>query len=119
MFWRVFGPAWTPPEIDYQFDLLKAAGVGGVMTFFMYPVAMENPANGIHNQRFLSPEFLDTLGYASRRAREVGLRFSLAGGTGWPFGGPGVSSSDAAHRLRALTLPSEPGASGTDRKSVV
>jgi hypothetical protein len=50
MFWRVFGPAWTPPEIDYQLGLLKDAGVGGVMTFFMYPVALDGLE--VHNQKY-------------------------------------------------------------------
>ena len=103
MFWRVFGPAWTPPEIDYQLGLLQEAGVGGVMTFFMYPVATEGAA--VHNQRFLSPEFLDTFGYAARKAAAMNLRFSVAGGTGWPFGGPSVAPADAAQHLRRVALP--------------
>src|SRR2546423_14682972 len=62
MFWRVFGPAWTREEIDRQFGLLKAAGIGGVTTFFFYPVALDDPAKGVRNQRVLSPDVLDTLG---------------------------------------------------------
>src|ERR1051325_7879542 len=54
MFWRVFGPAWTKPEIDYQFSELKKAGIGGVTTFFFYPVALDDPSKGIKNQKFLS-----------------------------------------------------------------
>jgi len=76
MFWRVFGPAWAPPEIDYQLALMKDAGVGGVMAFFMYPVVTNG--NGFQNQKFLSPEFLETLGYAARQARKLELRFSVA-----------------------------------------
>ncbi len=109
MFWRVFGPAWEPREIDYQLDLLKDAGVGGVTLFLFYPVAAEG--NGVHNQRFLSAEFLTTLGYAARQARQLGLRFSVAGGTGWPFGGPGVSRAEAAQRVRQVAVPAaRPGA---------
>jgi hypothetical protein len=103
VFWRVFGPAWERSEIDYQFELIKAAGVGGVMTFFTYPVALEG--NSVHNQRFLSPEFLAGFGYAAKKCCELGLRFSVAGGTGWPFGGPTVTTGDAAQRLRRLELP--------------
>jgi hypothetical protein len=73
------------------------------MTFFFNPMAVEG--NGIHNQRFLSPEFLEGFAYAARRCRELGLRFSVAGGTGWPFGGPAVTTGDAAQRLRRLVLP--------------
>lgn len=44
MFWRIFGPAWTKEEIDYQFGELKKAHVGGVMAAFNYPVALDDPA---------------------------------------------------------------------------
>ena len=59
MYWRVFGPAWAPSEIDYQLSLLKKAGVGGVMTYFTYPVALDDAASGIHNTKFLG-KFLRT-----------------------------------------------------------
>lgn len=100
MFWRVFGPAWTKPEIDRQFTELKRAGVGGVMTCFTYPVALDDPAGGVKNQRFLSPEFLETLRYAAEKAKQVGLEFGVCGGTGWPYGGPTVSVADSAQRIR-------------------
>ena len=99
MFWRLFGPAWTPTEIDYQLRVLKGAGVGGVTAFFMYPVELDNPTSGIHNQVFGSPEFLKTFGYASKQAAQVGIRFGVCGGTGWPYGGPTVTLKDAAMRL--------------------
>ncbi len=100
MYWRIFGPAWTPSEIDYQLGLLKEAGVGGVTAYFMYPVALDDPALGIHNQKYLSEEFLNTFRYAAGKAKELGLRFGVNGGTGWPFGGPWVSGDDAAQRIR-------------------
>jgi len=103
LFWRVFGPAWTAEEIDYQLDLLKNAGVGGVTAFFMYPVALDR--GDVHTQRFLSDEFLRTLEHAAVQAKKLGLRFGVAGGTGWPFGGPMVSPNDAAQQLRQVTIP--------------
>jgi len=101
-FWRVFGPAWEPAEIDYQLRLLREGGIGGVTAFFMYPVALDGA--GVHNQRFLSEEFLRTFGYAAARAKELGLRFGVAGGTGWPFGGPSVMQFEAAQQLRQIVL---------------
>lgn len=112
MFWRIFGPAWTREEIEYQFDQLQQAGVGGVMTCFTYPVALDDPAHGIQNQRFLAPTFLETLRYAAERARKQNLEFGVCGGTGWPFGGPTVSLHDAAQRLRAEALHPLPDDSG-------
>src|SRR5438034_6372430 len=107
MFWRIFGPAWEPSEIDYQLKLMKDAGIGGVVAFFFYPVALDDPSKGIKNERFLSPRFLKTLGYASHKAKELGLRFGVSGGTGWPFGGPTVSIADAAKRIRREVIKPE------------
>jgi hypothetical protein len=107
VFWRVFGPAWERQEIDYQLGLLKGAGVGGVMTFFVYPVAVDG--KDVRNQRFLGPEFLEHFAYAARRCRELGMRFGVAGGTGWPFGGPTVTRADAAQRLRRVVVSATTG----------
>jgi hypothetical protein len=114
MYWRVFGPAWTAPEIDRQLGIMKAAGLGGVTTYFLYPVVLDDPARGIVNQRFGSPEFVRTFGYAARRAASLGLRFSVNASTGWPFGGPAVASGDAAQRLREIR-----GAKGSDPREVL
>jgi hypothetical protein len=102
LYWRVFGPAWTEPEIDRQLALMKAAGLGGTTIYFLYPVEPDDPARGIVNQRFGSPEFLRTFAYACRKAAETGLRISVNGGTGWPFGGPTVTPADKALNLREI-----------------
>jgi hypothetical protein len=102
MYWRVFGPAWTRPEIDRQLAAMKAAGLGGTTVYFLYPVALDDPGRDILNERFGSPEFLQTLGYAARKAADLGLRFSVNAGTGWPYGGPTVAPPDAAERLREV-----------------
>ena len=99
MYWRIFGPAMQRTEIDYQLSLVKQAGLGGLVAYFMYPFALDDPAVGVINQRFCSPEFLDTFGYAAKRARELGLRLGINGGTGWPYGGPTVSVEDSAKKL--------------------
>ncbi len=77
MYWRIFGPAWTKPEIDRQLAEAKRVGLGGLMAYFMYPVTLEG------NQRFGSPEFLDTFGYAAQKAKSLGLKFGVSGSTGW------------------------------------
>jgi hypothetical protein len=104
MFWHVFGPAWEPAEIDYQFDLLNQAHVGGLTTFFFYPVAVDDPAKGVQNQRLLSPEFLKTLKYAAESAKRHNIRLTFAGGSGWPFGGPMVRPEDSAQRMRRVIV---------------
>ena len=47
LFWRIFGPAWAREEIDVQLAELRRVGVGGVMTCFTYPVALDDPAAGL------------------------------------------------------------------------
>ncbi len=109
MYWRIFGPAWQPSEIDYQLGQAKAAGLGGLTAYFMYPFAVDDPAKGVVNQKFLSDEFLQTYAYAAGKAKYVGLRFGVNGGTGWPFGGAKVSAEDAAHKLREVVVkPGQP-----------
>jgi hypothetical protein len=114
LYWRVFGPAWTEPEIDRQLALMKEAGLGGTTIYFLYPVELDDPARGIVNQRFGSPEFLRTFAYACRKAAELGLRVSVNGGTGWPFGGPTVAPADKALNLREIRA-----ARGTEAKDVL
>jgi len=102
MYWRVFGPAWDRANIDRQLKILKASGVGGVMTYLMYPEDVDKPG-AWHNQRFNSPEFLDNFAFAADTANRLGLRFSMCGSTGWPFGGSQVTVQDSAQKLQTGT----------------
>jgi hypothetical protein len=100
MYWRVFGPAWTPSEMDYELDQMKGAGIGGLTTYFMYPFALDDVVTGVKNLKFGSPEFFDSMKYATQAAKKRGLSFGLNGSTGWPFGGPTVSVQDSAQMIR-------------------
>ncbi|HZT33679.1 MAG TPA: glycosyl hydrolase [Bryobacteraceae bacterium] len=102
-YWWIFGPAWTRPEIRRELGVLKSAGIGGVLIYPLYPYEVENPAKGIHNQNYLSPEFLDTLGYALTTANEMGLSADLVMGTGWPYGGPQIPPELSPERIYAET----------------
>lgn len=114
MYWRVFGPAWTSPEIDRELDQIKAVGVGGVTVYFMYPVALDDPSQGIKNLKFGSPEFLDSFRYAAEGAKRRGLRFGVNGSTGWPFGGSTVAVEDSAQHIREVYAPRHSDLSKTD-----
>ncbi|MCS7043787.1 MAG: glycosyl hydrolase [Bryobacteraceae bacterium] len=100
MRWWWFGPAVTKEELARELEAMKAAGIGGVEIQPVYPLTLDDPANGLRNLRFLSPEFLDALAFASRKGRELGLRVDLTLGSGWPFGGPQIPRELAAKRLR-------------------
>jgi alpha-L-rhamnosidase len=100
MRWWWFGPAVTKTELEREMRLMKEGGIGGFEVQPVYPLAPDDPARGIKNLPFLSDEFLDALRFTSTKARELGLRFDLTLGSGWPFGGPTVTIDDAAARLR-------------------
>ena len=100
MRWWWFGPAVTKAELEREMRLMKEGGIGGFEVQPVYPLSLDNEATGIKTLPFLSDEFLDALRFTSDKARQLGLRFDLTLGSGWPFGGPTVSIDHAAGRLR-------------------
>ncbi|HWE86465.1 MAG TPA: glycosyl hydrolase [Terracidiphilus sp.] len=105
MRWWWFGPAITRPELARELQTMQQAGIGGVEIQPVYPMALDDPAQGIRNLRYLSPEFLDTVGYANRTARSLGMRVDITLGSGWPYGGPGTTLDLAAGSLRVVSQP--------------
>ena len=109
MRWWWFGPAVTKPEIERELRLMKEGGIGGVEVQPVYPLALDDPEQGIRNLPYLSDDFIDALRFTADKARELGLRIDLTLGSGWPFGGPHIPITQAAGRLRIERLqPSSP-----------
>lgn len=100
MRWWWFGPAVTNRQLEREMRLMKEGGIGGFEVQPVYPLALDNEAAGIKTQPFLSKGFLESLRFTAEKARELGLRFDLTIGSGWPYGGPSVSVSQASGRLR-------------------
>ena len=100
MRWWWFGPAVTKAELEREMHVMKDAGIGGFEVQPVYPLSLDDETLGIKTLPFLSDEFLDSLRFTSDKARELGLRFDLTLGSGWPFGGPTVPIEEAAGRLR-------------------
>ena len=98
--WWWFGPSVTKTELEREMRLMKEGGIGGFEVQPVYPVELDNPATGIHNFPYLSDEFIDDLRFTGAKARELGLRYDLTLGSGWPYGGPHISLDLAAPRLR-------------------
>ena len=96
MRWWWFGPAVTKPQLEREMRLMKEGGIGGFEVQPVYPVALDDETAALRRLPFLSDEFIDALRFTSEKARELGLRFDLTLGSGWPFGGPFVPLSDAA-----------------------
>jgi hypothetical protein len=95
MRWWWFGPSVTPQEIEVEMRRMKEGGIGGFELAVVYPMTLEG------NEGYLSPGFLDKVGFASRKARELGLRMDVTIGSGWSYGGPYVTPDLAAARLRS------------------
>jgi hypothetical protein len=99
--WWWFGPAVTKPELEREMRMMKAGGMGGFEVQPVYPLARDGDLPGLRNLPFLSPEFLDMLGFSAAKAKELGLRMDLTLGSGWPYGGPMFSVAENAGELRS------------------
>jgi alpha-L-rhamnosidase len=115
MRWWWFGPSATKKEITSELQHMKAAGIGGVELQATYPMAVDDPAHGFRNYRYLSPEFLNMVGFASHTAKELGLRMDLTIGSGWPYGGPYIPMDLAATRLHMDSREIAPGRTSVAR----
>jgi alpha-L-rhamnosidase len=105
MRWWWFGPAITKTELQRELEQMKAEGIGGVEIATLYPLALDDPKTGFHNQQFLSDEHLDAIRFAASTARKLGLRVDITLGSGWPFGGPHIPVTQAAGELRVEMIP--------------
>ncbi len=100
MRWWWYGPSVVKSQLERELRTMKAGGIGGIEVQPVYPLSPDDPSTGIKNLQFLSDEFLDALSFTADKSRELGLRLDLTLGSGWPFGGPTVSVSQSAGRLR-------------------
>jgi hypothetical protein len=100
MRWWWFGPTITKRELEREMRLMKEGGIGGFEVQPVYPVVLDDPAQGLVTYPFLSDAFIDHLRFAATKARELGLRVDLTLGSGWPYGGPQVGITEAAGKLR-------------------
>ncbi len=108
MRWWWFGPTVDHAQLEREMRLMKEGGIGGFEVQPVYALSLDDAPRGIKNSAFLSPEFLNALRFTADKAKELGLRFDLTLGSGWPFGGPGVSIEHAAARLRHERVKVEP-----------
>ena len=97
MRWWWFGPSVDNAQLEREMRLMKEGGIGGFEVQPVYPLSLDE---NIRISPFLSAEYLAALRFTADKAKELGLRFDLTLGSGWPFGGPGVSIEHAAARLR-------------------
>ena len=97
--WWWFGPAVTKPQLEKEMNTMKEGGFGGFEVQPTYPLATDGQYPGLVNLKFMSPEFLDMLGFTAAKAKDLGLRMDLTIGSGWPYGGPTVTREESAQTL--------------------
>jgi hypothetical protein len=93
--WWWPGNAVDKENLTRQLEQIAAAGFGGVEVTPIYGV------KGAEDRevQFLSPQYMEVLAHAAAEAKRLGMQLDMATGTGWPFGGPWVSTEDADARL--------------------
>jgi hypothetical protein len=105
MRWWWFGPNVEPAGLERELEAMRAAGLGGVEVQPVYPVIPDDSDRRLINHPYLSPKFLQALKASAAKAKQLGLRFDLTLGSGWPYGGPHIPITHAAGRLRWEKVP--------------
>lgn len=90
--WWWLGSAVDKTNLTYNLEEYAKAGIGGVEITPIYGV-QGNDANDIP---FLSPEWMQMLQYTQDEGKRLNIMIDMNTGTGWPYGGPSVSTEDAA-----------------------
>jgi hypothetical protein len=107
--WWWMGNAVDPANLDRELARYQAAGLGGVEVTPIYGVkGWEDRAIP-----YLSPRWMEMLDHAIETGARLGLETDMTTGTGWCFGGPTVTGSDANAVIVAATQDVPPGATLT------
>jgi len=93
--WWWMGNAVDKENLSTLLREYEAAGLGGLEIAPIYG------AKGYESRfiDYLSPQWLEMLHHTISVADSLGMGIDLTQGTGWPFGGPMVSSETAAKRM--------------------
>lgn len=92
--WWWLGSAVSEKGLTYNLDEMAKAGMGGVEITPIYGVK-NNEANNIE---YLSPKWMEMLAFTQDKSRKSGMDVDLNNGTGWPFGGPNITTEYAASK---------------------
>ncbi len=92
--WWWPGSGVDKASLTRQLEQFASAGLGGVEITPIYG------AKGYESRYidFLSAKWVEMLEHTGREAQRLGLGVDMATGTGWPFGGPWVTPTDAAQK---------------------
>jgi hypothetical protein len=91
LWWHWPGSAVDKADISKQLQTFEDAGVGGVQIIPIYGIR-GGEAQYIN---FLSPEWMDMMGYTVTQAHSLDMGVDMALETGWCFGGPTITKAEA------------------------
>ncbi len=93
--WWWLGSAVDHEGLTYNLEEFARTGLGGVEITPIYGVK-GNEANDID---YLSPRWMEMLEHTGAEAARLGLQVDMNNGTGWPFGGPEITTDYSARKL--------------------
>lgn len=112
--WWWMGSAVDTAGLGYNLGELARTGFGSVEITPIYGV------KGMEERYidYLSPRWMDMLGYTISEGRRLGIQVDMNTGTGWPFGGPEISPEDAAARAIMAVYRAEGGKAFEEKMEV-
>ncbi len=101
--WWWLGSAVDAEGLDRNLAEFARKGIGGMEITPIYGVR-GNEANDL---TYLSPAWMEAYKHTVTRAAKLGLQVDMNNGTGWPFGGPWVTTDRSAQKyiLETRVLP--------------
>jgi len=99
--WWWLGSAVDEEGLTYNLEQFADKGFGGVEITPIYGV-QDNEANDVE---YLSPRWMELLQHTLKEGERLGLGIDMNNGTGWPFGGPTISTKHSARKYILEKLP--------------
>ena len=99
------GSAVDKTNLTKELERYAAAGLGGIHIIPIYG------AKGFEDKyiKYLSPQWMDMMGWAVSEAHRLGMGVDMTTGSGWCFGGPQVTDEDANANVVVKTFNVKPG----------
>ncbi|HEX4351115.1 MAG TPA: glycosyl hydrolase [Verrucomicrobiae bacterium] len=103
--WWWHGSAVDETNIAHELQRFHEAGLGGVQITSIYGTKGAET----RDIPYLSPRWLDMMGYSVDEAHRLGMGVDMSLGSGWCFGGPTVSAEDVNASVVVKTYQVFPG----------
>ena len=109
--WWWMGSAVDEQGIKNQLQQLNNAGFGGTQVVPIYgAIGYEDK-----NINYLTPQWMNMLDYTVAASQSLNMGVDISVGTGWPIGGPQVTTQDAATKMIVQTYTIKSGEKFKDK----